>query len=168
LGVGLVMRWFLVVVAALGCVTRASAQTGDADALLRAAYCVGVLKRSIQQAQIGSVETQGVCVEGWSALRFQSAEDCDRNIPSLFGELSTMIQDGYRAKQKRYAQYLVARLMSAHPRQIEIAKTIMLKGEKDAADKRSASPTSRIRVGFWEFSPGKPLMDKGRSGRKVL
>jgi DNA segregation ATPase FtsK/SpoIIIE-like protein len=83
-----------------------------------------------------------------------------RGDDKLYGRAVAIV----RADRKSSADHLQERLGI----RFMCAADLIERMEQDGILGAPVSPTSRIRVGFWEFSAGKPLIGKGRRGRKVL
>jgi hypothetical protein len=120
------------------CIATASAQDAT-DTLMRAAYCAGVLKGSVKQAQkmaadaraqVPSCPTYSAESHLWDNAKAH-LEDCGTKL-ALTIDAGEIVAAESEARRKRYAGYLVLRLSDMSEGQ-KTAVTILLgKGERDA------------------------------------
>lgn len=123
----------------LGLVGLSSNTAGQDDALLRAAYCVGVLEESIRgMSPMGDVD---MCTTEWSLSRFKGdMAECKRQ----FAEVRQAFTGDYEQKRKRYAQYVALRTTQLPENQRHAVLVVVAKGAKDAAEKQRSSADSNL------------------------
>jgi hypothetical protein len=127
------------------CITAASAQDAT-DTLMRAAYCVGVLKESVKQAhkdladakaQVPACPTYSAQSHLWDNMKAHP-EDCGTRLAFAI-DMGQISADQQEARRQRYAQYLALRLSDMSGGQKSAVTALLLKGERDAGTQRGAS-----------------------------
>lgn len=138
------MRWLFRAVALATslhvCAFAAWGQTARpdiSDTVLRAAYCVGVLKQNITLLEERQQSRSG-CDTNWSALGYKTFEQCLEEKPQIDEVIQALVGD-YEEKRKRYGQYLIVRMTDASDGQMNAMLAVVLKGERDATHKEKAS-----------------------------
>ena len=102
------------------------------DTVLRAAYCMGVLKQSIAELQQQSMAR---CDTSWSEMGFKTQEQCSKDAPMLY-EFTQAMQSDYEEKRKRYTQYVLVRTIGASDEQITAIHAVFHKGKRDTTLKK--------------------------------
>jgi hypothetical protein len=119
----------LALIALLALIASTNNTLSDTDTVMRAAYCVGVLKQRTETFFIPKVEH---CAATWAAQKYKSLADCQSQTPYLARMATGMLED-FQKKRKRYAQYVSLFISDTNNQhRLPMVRGLIAKGEADA------------------------------------
>jgi len=111
----LLARWIVAGLVVSSAGAAGAASQDPTDAIVRAAYCVGVLNESLKRTGHRAAEA---------------------TQPTEAMELPEMLSRDLEVRGKRYARYMTLMALGMCPNQIAATMALIAKGERDVADKQ--------------------------------
>jgi hypothetical protein len=118
-------------------------ETDSTDTTLRAAYCFGVLKNSIEHHKTLRPQDPWKCWTGGHGLNTSDPDECVRLLKQI-EDVRAYLLDDLKSRRDRYGRYLAMRMLSATAGQASAMRGVEMRGWRDAQEKSDREPLASM------------------------